>query len=68
MSFIVKQGKKNDHVVELQQDDQDVDILIDNELVMTITGDGYLVRYSCSDELGLIRDGEGRIHDVDDEE
>ena len=33
MRFIgVKQGKKNDHVVELQQDDQDVDILIDNEL------------------------------------
>jgi hypothetical protein len=65
MSFIVKQNKESGHEVELRQDGEDVDILIDNELVMTIAEDGCLVRYSCSDDLGLMRDDEGRIQDVD---
>ena len=66
MSFIVKQEKKDGHEVSLHQDNDDVDIMIDGELVMTIVSGGYLIRYGCSSELGLTLDKYNRIQDSDD--
>ena len=71
MSFIVKQEKKTGHEVSLHQDGDDVDIMIDDELVMTITSSGYLIRFRCSPGLGLMLDKYDRIQDsdkIDDEE
>ena len=68
MSFIVKDKSPAGHEVSLHQDDEDVDICIDDELVMTITKDGYLIRYGCSHLLGLHLDDNARIKDADEVE
>lgn len=63
MGFYVKNTKSNEHAVWLENDGGDVDVLIDGELAVTITGEGTLHRYVCSADLGLTLDGEGRIKD-----
>jgi len=68
MSFIVKDKSPAGHEVSLHQDDEDVDIYIDDEMVMTITKDGYLIRHGCSHLLGLHLDDHDCIKDVDEEE